>query len=368
MKKILFCQRLVVLNLSIMTIDNPNVFLKFLDSYDNSIEYTIENSGDVPDGEYDVTVYAKDGFILDSVDFFDGRDFRSFEVSDDKKTAQETYFNVYTDIGFTIVTIVVQPDPPPESDGVSGFNHLYMVDKIILRDISKERFVRQVGENEIDLGEYIVNVLELPFSIGDKINGLETQITLGGRVIETKAVELLDDEIVIGLGEITIPSKYKNSYDYLNTNIYLHLPFIQKIELNVDYLINETITIQYIINLFTGDTSVIIKSTKLDGEIIHNESVKIGKNIPFINKNGYVEGELQNNIGLNNQLYNPFIEVIRNRPYELTNYFNDDIFIKTNLLNEKGFMIVKNIMLNTDATLKEQDRIISILSNGIYIK
>ena len=368
MKKILFYPRLEVLNLSIMTIDNPNVFFKFTDWSDDTIVYTIENSGDVPEGTYDVTVYAKDGFLLDSVEYFNGRDYGSFTVSDDKKTAEAFSYDVYTAIGFTVVTIVVQPEPPPESDGVSGFNHLYMVDKIILRDISKERFVRKVGENDIDLGEYIVNVLELPFSIGQKINGLKTQITLGGRVIETKAVELLDDEIIIDLGEITIPGKYKNSYDYLNTNIYLHLPFIQTIELNVDYLIDETITIQYIINLFTGDTSVIIKSTKLDGEIIHNVNVKIGKNIPFINKPGYVEGELQNNIGLNNKLFNPFIEVIRNRPYELTNYFNDDIFIKTNLLNEKGFMTVKNIMLNTDATLKEQDMIISILNNGIYIK
>ena len=124
MKKILFCLRLEGFNLSIMTIDNPNAFLKFSVSSDNTIEYIIENSGPVPDGTYDITVYAKEGFLINSAGGYDGGKWVKLTLSSDEKTAYRNNYRIKDDIDFMITTVIKQPEAPPESDGVSGFNHL----------------------------------------------------------------------------------------------------------------------------------------------------------------------------------------------------------------------------------------------------
>ena len=353
----------------LVEIDNSNATLQLVDTADNSKQYNIEDSASVPNGTYNMSVYAKDGYLIQSAGFVNSDGvWTTLDISDDKKTATVLNYELDKNITISVKTIVEQPNPPEGGDGVSGFNHLYLVDKSILTKLSKERFTLSSNDELLDLGIYIVNILELPFSIGDDIKGLETQITLGNVLVETKAVELLDDELILNIGKITVPSKYNNSYDYLNTNVYLHLPFVKTIELDVDYVIDQTITIQYLIDLFTGDASIVIRSTKLDNEIVYNENVRIGKDIPFVTNTGKIQGDLQKLTSLNNQLFTAFIEVIRNKPYDVNNRFNDETTIQTQLINESGFVTVNKIILNSNATLQEKNKIEDILRNGVYIK
>lgn len=354
-----------------VTIDNTNVAMEMVDVTDTNKTYIIDGSYDVPHGTYNITITANDGYLINSAGTKDGwGQYQNITISDDKKTATITSFVLEEDTTFSVTTIVEQPSPPTNSDGVSGFNHLYLVDKTILASVSKERFGNGIDNNDKvnDLGQYIVNVLELPFSVVEPIKGKETRITLGTVLLNTTAVELLDDEVILDVGNIVVPGKYNNSYDYLNTDIYLHLPFVQTIKLDVDYVINQTINIQYIINLFTGATSIVVRSSKINNEIILNDNVTIGKSIPFIGFDYKVIGNLRDNTPLNNQLYTAFVEVVRNKPHDMDNRFNDEATIQTQLNKESGFVTVNKIILDTMATLQEKNMIESILKNGVYIK
>lgn len=350
---------------TIVRIDNENVVMEMVHS-DGTI-YTVNYGEDVEIklGVYNITLNVNEGFKIEYAFVQDYNDrVIEFTILDDGLTATASNVNL-TGVLSGGYTISITTREYTHSF-VSGFNNLYLVDRNILKLVSKERFT---STNGVDLGQYIINVLELPFPILDELKGNETQIRLGNTLLQTKAVEILNDEMVLNLGSITIPSKYNNSYDFLNTNVYLHLPFSKTIELDVNYTISQTITITYIIDLYSGDTSINITSTKIDGEMINNEIIKIGKNIPFIQKSGEIIGNsLITSNGVNNQVFTPFIEVIRNKPYEMDNFFNEDTSIQTKLKNETGYVRINNIDLKTSATLEEKNRIITQLRNGVVIK
>lgn len=353
-----------------ITVDNENVTgtVKDLES-DITVPLNRTEPATIRANRILITLTVNEGFIFDSVKGQnDYGEYLEFSVSADGKTATLEISVIFSELRIEAKTVVSQPKPPENSDGVLGFNHLYLVDKTIIKSIGEELSNNSYGGKLVDLGKYIINVLELPFEIDNSIKGLETSIKIGDYLSKTKAIELIDDEININLGEIYVPNKYYNVYDYINTDIYLHLPFSEKIKLDVEYVINETVGINYIIDLYNGETTINITSSKVGGNVIHSQKLKIGRNIPFIRKNGDILGDNIQNNGLNNKIYKPFIEVIRNKPYEMDNPFNDDVVVKTKLIKENGYVIVDNIMLETDASLEEKDRIITILKGGVYIK
>ena len=353
--------------MSIVTINNDNVTMVASSSgamgvttYD--ILYGVSN--DIPVDNYTFTVTAKDGFLVLSSAISGAMGLTSFEISADGKTGTLNY-DVDSNADIFIETDVVQPNID-----VVGFNQLYLVDKDILESLSTERFEEGTGDavGIIDIGQYFINILELPFSINEDIKGNKTSIKIASLQLVTEAIQLLNDSMSVDLGTIFIPSKYNNTYDYINTEVRLHLPFSQTIELDINYSISQTIDTTYIIDLYTGDTTINITSTKLDNEIIFNDTIKIGKNIPFIQKNGDVTGNLSTSNGINNNIFTAFIEVIRNKPHEINSVFNTDMLKQTKLINESGFIGVSNVILNTEATLQEKNNIVSLLKSGVFIK
>ena len=277
-------------------------------------------------------------------------------------------------INFTIDNSEIQPieeihitTEKQQNKNILGFNHLYLVDKEILKSLARERFVTG-GASTIDLGTYIINVLELPFKLDDSLKGVENNITLGYVSATTKAIELTTDEIIIDFGKIHVPAKYNNSYDYMNTEVRLHLPYADTVELDINYVISYDINVKYIIDLYTGDMTINVSSSKINN-IVHSETSKIGRDIPFIRK---YSNESINSItskqGLNNGILKPFIEVVRNKPYEQDNIFKNEVITHGELKDFTGLVTVINIILNSSATQDEKNKIISLLINGVFIK
>lgn len=252
----------------------------------------------------------------------------------------------------------------PPTPNVTGFNHLYLVDKNTLKSLAGERFI--TGSNStMDLGTFIINVLELPFKLDDSLKGVESNIVLGHTLANTKAVELINDELLIDFGTIRVPNKYNNSYDYMNTEIRLHVPFSNVINLDVNYVVGYDINVKYIVDLYAGEGTINISSSKIN-KVIHSENVKIGRNIPFIRHNDVVNSISSKN-GVNNEILSPYIEVIRNIPY-YDDVFANEVVTYGQLNNVKGYVTVNNIILNSSATQQEKNEIVNLLRNGVYIK
>lgn len=330
----------------------------YLDELLQQIEVPFNNNEYIPSWtEYTFKVYTKSGFNLVSV-VLDGVD---VQIVDNKATFKLSLDDFTTNQ----LTIVSESNQPPKD--VAGFNYLYSVTSAILKLIAGERFITG-ADTTTDLGLYIINVLQLPFTLNTDVLGTENSIVLGNNVATTKAVEILDDEIIVDLGSIVVPHKFNNSYDYINTVTRLHLPFTNTIDLDINYVIGYEINVKYIIDLYYGDVTINVSSSKIDN-IIHSETTKIGRDIPFIRK---YSGEAVNSIttknGVNNGLLKPFIEVTRNIPYEQNNIFKNEVITHETLNNVTGFITVNNIILNSSATQNEKTTITNLLRSGVYIK
>lgn len=105
----------------------------------------------------------------------------------------------------------------------------------------------------------------------------------------------------------------------------------------------------------------------MNGKIFMSQQTKIGRNIPFVRKDGNSVVTFSNQNGLNNGVYSPFIEVIRNKPYNVGNKFTTPVPVETTLSELTGFIRVDDIDLKSTATLEEQASIKSILRNGVVI-
>lgn len=319
-------------------------------------EYNLEN------GTYLFTFMANDGYKITGGNY--GNDFGPLgDIVEGKK------FEVQLDINasYYFFDIKVMAD---QENNISSFNHLYIVDNDILKLLTKEYFtliiVKPGIEISIDLTQFIINIVELPFSLPSNVLGFDESIILANQQLNVTAKTIKTDELKLNLGSITVPYKYHNSLDFMDTDVKLYLPYIEPISLNNEYVIGQTIDIEYIIDLYSGTSTVNIKSSKTD-KVIDTRFFKLGRNIPFTTNYYRIINNLSDVNGVNNNIDTAYIEVIRNKQPELKT-FNNVVEIEGILSNEKGFITVNEIELKTNATLQEKNDIINLLKNGVYIK
>ena len=154
----------------------------------------------------------------------------------------------------------------------------------------------------------------------------------------------------------------------MNVECKLHIPFFDVIRLPVEYVMNQTIHIKYLIELYSGTCYVDITSSFNNGNSVYNDSMKIIQDIPFvINKKNSLVKDI--NYRYFNDITKPFIELVNNIPYcTKENIFGRETQEVNNLLSKNGYIEVKEIELVSSATLEEQKQIESLLREGIYIK
>lgn len=251
------------------------------------------------------------------------------------------------------------------SELVNGFVNLYRTNNTELKKLSKARFVDSEGTT-VDYGEFITQLYVLPFEISRDIIGERDNIILGNYDSKVESTLILDSKLYIDGGLITVPSKYNNVYDYLNTTCTLRLPFFNPIILDVDNVIDKTISIQYIVDLYSGNCTVNISSS-FTGEIIHSETTNIVTQIPFIQiQNNSIVNQLSN---VNENLIdNAFIEIVRNIPYYANDIFGKATIVFDTVGSVTGYCEISDIQLITTATNEEKEEIETLLKNGVFIK
>ena len=246
---------------------------------------------------------------------------------------------------------------------ITSFVHLYKTNDNELSALAKARF-KDVSGNTVDYGQYITALYRIPVDLSN-ITGDTSNIMLG-QYDSMVASTLLNQYLLdIDGGAITIPEKFHNAYDYLNTECILHLPFLDDINLPPHYVVKQTINIKYKLDLYSGTLTASIYSSYLNS-IVANTSGIIVTNIPFIQKQtDNVVNELTK--VFTNLIPTAFMEVTRNIPYDNVNIYGKECVDFDMIGNKTGYLKCDNVSLVTKATKNEKDEIVSLLKDGIIL-
>ena len=344
--------------------DSALYYLEIISS--DNVHTIISDSVDVPEGDYKYRINSLSGYEIVSLQLELSNPPYQNEIIDIEINSGTVNvngnFNLTKDVTFVCTVKEVSED-----DGVIPlFNELYKVDSTILYKLNKELIASEfVGVETPSLSPYIINLLELPFRVN--VSEISDSIKVGNvNFTDIIASKITRDLIEIDLGEISIPELNQNSYDYLNTDVYIHLPYSDKINIPLEYAISETISIKYLIDLYNGECNITLRSTKINN-VFHNATIKIGRNIPFFHKQTDQILNQQNiQLPINNDLTKAYVEILRNKPVE--NMFDSLVKDSSVMSDFTGYLVVDDIELLTSANQDDREQIKSILRNGVYIK
>lgn len=252
-----------------------------------------------------------------------------------------------------------------EIEKVGTFVNLYKTNQTELTKLSKARFSESTGQ-VTDYGGYINSLYILPFDIPSDILGDTSTILLGNLDSAVQSTLIATYMYELEGGTIKVPLKYNNIYDFVNTECVLHLPFLDKIYLNSEYVIGQTLTILFTIELYSSNLTINVVSS-FNNEIVASVQGLIGMNIPFIQKsNGGVINGISN--VYKNKNNRCFVEVIRNIPYtKNNNIFGGSVVEYGKIGDYEGYLECDSLVLNTNATNQEQEEIKNIIRNGVFI-
>lgn len=255
-------------------------------------------------------------------------------------------------------------------DVVTGANNLYKISNTDLKQINLDRFVNS-GANPptvIDYGTNILGVINLPFDIGNEFIQDDELIKLGAHETTVTAPKIVTDKLYLDLGDVDVPMP-EDSLGFANATAIIHLPYANSLPLEIDVVLGQVINVEYVIDLYNGNSYVNIKSNKSDS-IIASNSVDLGIKIPYSSMVG-VNNEVYNSnmaLGGDNHVRTPYIEIIQNTPILGDGFFTIPITDEGELLGATGFVQVEEVNLNVSASGSEAGLIVEALKTGVIIK
>lgn len=257
---------------------------------------------------------------------------------------------------------------------IVGTNNVYLITSEILKQVNKKRFksVSKGGDSletiTYDYGQFILSVLAIPFAVPAENVILPENITLANFDTGVPAPKINVDVLKINLGDIVVPAVNNNLYDYVNTVALLHLPRMDSVAIELEYVIGHTISIEYLLDCYNGDVTVNIYSDRIEAPII-TKSVNIGVNVPYTNTNNAAALDNGNiEVGGDNGVTKAFIELVKVDSVLKDGLFTIPVIDEAVLNTAKGFVQVEHVELKTRALRNEKEMIVNILNNGVIIK
>lgn len=310
----------------------------------------------ITDDKPEIILTANTGYEFDGVfSLKRGAITTNFTVSDDKSTLTESVTDGYNYV-LNDEYIAVK-----KVEKIGEFTRLYNPVESELTKLAKVRF-----QNDVDMGQYITALFKIPFEIPtDLITEEKRNIVLGTFDTNVTANGLTTYNMVVDVGTITIPEKYENVYDYIDTECILNLPYFDKIYLSNEFVIGQTVRIEYIIDLYSGNATCNIYSS-FTGGIVESTNGVICCNIPFVQKTNNSVVGLISNIN-KNIIDTAYIEVIRNKPYNVETVFGAETIDFGIIGNYTGYIEVSDVVLNSSATNEEKNEITDLLKEGVTI-
>lgn len=310
----------------------------------------------ITDDKPEIILTANNGYEFDGVFSLKyGAITTFFTLSDDKTTLTESISDGYNYVLNDVYVAVKKVEK------IGEFTRLYNPVESELTELAKVRF-----QNDVDMGQYITALFKIPFEIPtDLITEEKRNIVLGTLDTNVTANGLTTYNMVVNVGTITVPEKYENVYDYIDTECILNLPYFDKVYLSNEFVIGQTLRIEYIIDLYSGNATCNIYSS-FTGGIVESTNGVICCNIPFVQKTNNSVVGLISNIN-KNIIDTAYIEVIRNKPYNVETVFGAETIDFGVIGDYTGYIEVSDVVLNSSATNEEKNEITDLLKEGVTI-
>lgn len=320
-----------------------------------------------------VTIKSNVGYTFES----DGELTYAINALGDQKTipikATHTYtatVNLPSDINWEyqnnfILTMGAVKGEIVETTG--GFINIYKADYTNLLKFSNEVIIKTVGGSSgnmqsYDVTPYINNLVLLPFNIP---SGEKSSIVAGNEVFKTQLSTVAENYLTVDLGEISVPETYKNGYDYYNVKTRLMLPYTNMIELDPKHVINQTISIKYIVNVVNGDTTINLSNAD---DLFYSEQVNLANEIPFISsaRKGSQYAVINRlKTVFKNDINQAYIIIEQPTPILNSNYYPT---IEKGTLKGYTGNVKVSLLNNMDINSDELNSLQNILKNGVNIK
>lgn len=304
-----------------------------------------------------VELYNKTNTLLDT---------NALEYDEYDKTASYQYkYNKDTVLMKVYIKFRIDIDvPPPDETVVPTFNHVYSMLPSELDKLMVEGFGVDTPSGTIDLRTFMLNLLSFPFSIPPEFIGEREKIVLGEHTRKTETTALKGDIIQYSLGSIVVPLKYKNAYDFYSAETTLILPYTENISLPPEYVIGETISVEYVVEVYKGTVNINITSSKT-GKPIYNGTTSIGRQIPFIAYWKVLGDESIYTSVYNNQT-RAIIEVKRKQPLQIEH--GTDVSEYGTIGDYTGYVEVTEVgLIGSTMGGYEQEQLLSILNKGVIL-
>lgn len=237
----------------------------------------------------------------------------------------------------------------------SPYIKLYRTDEDTLN-----RLTNFTLDDENDYSKYVTSLLAIPYNI----EPVDTTTIVLGNIDTGLETGFLDNyQYTIELGSIHIPESYTQGIGYKNITIDLYVPYFKEINLDVDEVLGNTITLTLNLNLISGKGTLNIHNSESDS-IITVESNQIGNMIPY-----QLSDVVSVNIGsdvLNTDYKIPFVELKILRPDNELSLA--DVSVRDVDTTFKYLKDSDDVTLDTQATEREQKIIKDFISKGIFIR
>lgn len=309
-----------------------------------------------------IIVYAETGSVIDEIIYRDDYGFTTnYTILDGGATATCNDLDNFMNVSSVTVRTL--------TPNVTGVNQVYELDEKGVKEISSKQFEFFTGQTTLKYGDYLLGLIKVPFAIPSDIVTEETTVKLGDFDTKITGKLLNAEKLIMNLGEITTPLKFNNTLDFINTTCILYLPYCDAINLENDYVIGQTISIQYVLNLYNGELLINIHSSK-NNETIISKTIDLDIDVPFSNVKARPPKNDSRDIklGKDNGIRTPHIVIMRNEAVLPYGFFTIPITDEKPLQDETGFVKIDEIELSVNAPDNEKDSIISLLNNGVIIK
>ena len=287
-----------------------------------------------------------------------------FTINADKKTATLVIPDDLLDVfKLRIGGDIADTTPLKPETTTAKTQRVYMVDDKGLNELTKqaENYYKGGVNASYDFTEFINQLYYLPFTVDENLSDPTNKISTGLWELNTPAREMKDNVLNIDLGTINVIPENNNGFDYNIESIKLYLPLVLPIQIDFQDCYKKTISINYKINLLTGNATISISS---NDKIISTFNQNVQTNLQMFSiYNNKDFGSLNNSIS--NELLTPYIKVNYYKPVE--NLVSYETLEHNNLSSYTNFVKTRNASV-TCGTQQEQQEIENLLNGGIYIK